>query len=133
MQPRADICRKLFGMKTLGLRRCFLSCERVCCRSKNRDAGTQQMEKIAPRQFEFVNGIFAEFKALWFGNEFIRSIIHCPGSRETFAAFNTASMMRGCVPQRHILPCNPCTMSAGLGFGFAFSSPTLLMIIPEVQ
>src|SRR5216683_4331383 len=42
-------------------------------------------------------------------------------------------MMRGCVPQRHKLPCKYCTISAGLGLAFVCSRPTLLMIIPVVQ
>ena len=95
MQPRADVGRKIFGMEGLRLRRCFLTRESVCRRSENRNASTQQMKEIAARQFEFVDGIFAEFKALWFGNELIHSFHDRPGSCETFAAFNTASTMRG--------------------------------------
>src|ERR1700730_19222862 len=101
MQPRADVCRKLFRMEALGLRRCFLSGEGMRCRSENRDAGAEQMEKVPACQVEFVNGIFAEFKPLRLGNKFIGSFYYRSGSPGNFAAFNTAFIIRGCAPQRH--------------------------------
>src|SRR5882757_394512 len=60
-------------------------------------------------------------------------IAHCAGPRIAFAACCTATTMRGCVPQRHMLPCNDCAISAADGVGFFCSSATLLMIMPEVQ
>src|SRR5712691_8501817 len=41
--------------------------------------------------------------------------------------------MRGCVPQRQILPCKNWIISAELGLVLLCRSPTLLMIIPVVQ
>src|ERR1700704_3198839 len=50
-----------------------------------------------------------------------------------FAAWRTASTMRGCVPQRQMLPCKNCAISVELGWGLLCKRPTLLMIMPGVQ
>ena len=72
---------------------------------ENRDSRAKKLEEIAPGQFELMHGSGGELVALRFKDEFSAWLAHRPCSSIILAACWTASMMRGCVPQRHTLPC----------------------------
>src|SRR6202795_2644672 len=117
VQPSRDVLRQLFLVKSArgsGL----LHGLRVFCDGEDCDSRPKEFEKITARQLEMVDRPGGNFVALGLGNEFLCNVAHRPRSRMLLAAWPTASMIRGCVPHRHTLPCKNCTMSAEAGLGF---------------
>src|SRR6267154_972532 len=72
-------------------------------------------------------------RSLGFARDDTSGCGHRARSCMVFAAWRTASTIRGCVPQRQILPCKNCAISLELGLGLLCNRPTLLMIMPGVQ
>ena len=105
VQPRCDFLRQLFVVERTRPRGRFLQCQRVFRHHKHRNAGSKNLEKLTPRQFELMHRSGTEFVTLRLGNELLSRGVHRPRSCILFAACRTASMMRGCVPQRQTLPC----------------------------
>src|SRR5436305_611772 len=139
MNPRANFSWQLLHMESVrgsGL----LRGRNSFSGSKHRDAGAQQLEKISPRQLKMMNRAGAQLVTFWLPCDNLFRACNFRGLRFhrappciVLAACCTAATMRGCAPHRQIFPCNDCVISTSLGFGVAFSSPTLLMIIPDVQ
>ncbi len=93
------------------------------CRHHNPSA--EGLEKSTPVKGEIVGRTGQQFVAFGFKGRHAVTF--------TFAAIRTAATMRGYVPQRQMLPCMNCRISASSGSGRFLSNATADMIIPDVQ
>ena len=105
MQPRVNVLWPFFIVETPVPRRRLLFSSGIFGNRENRDSRAKKLEEIAPGQFELMHGSGGELVALRFKDEFSAWLAHRRCSSIILAACWTASMMRGCVPQRHTLPC----------------------------
>ncbi len=105
VQPRADVLGQVFRMETAMAGSCFLRGERIFRDYEDRNACAKNLEEVAACKFELVERRSGELEALRLQNKLFRGAAHRPCSCINFAAWRTASIMRGCVPQRHTLPC----------------------------
>src|SRR2546429_728480 len=105
VQPRANVFWQVFVMETPVTWRCLLRGWRIFRNREYGDSSAKNLEEVAARQFELMDRSGGKFVALRLDKEFSFDVIHRPCSRIILAAWQTASMMRGCVPQRHTLPC----------------------------
>ena len=105
VQPRANVLWQVFIVETPVTWRRFLRGWRIFRNREYGDSSAKNLEEVAARQFELMDRSGGKFIALRLDEEFSFDVIHRPCSCIILAAWRTASMMRGCVPQRQILPC----------------------------
>src|SRR5207244_1637114 len=105
VQPRANCLWQVFIVETPVTWRRFLRGWRIFRNREYGDSSAKNFEEVAARQFELMDRSGGKFIALRLDEEFSFDVIHRPCSCIILAAWRTASMMRGCVPQRQILPC----------------------------
>src|SRR5215472_5501788 len=107
---------------------------RFRCRARHKNSCSHKLEKIPPVRFEQNRRWGMQFIPLRLDVRLLQPFPrHRRASFPVALAFRIAATIRGCVPQRQIFPCIPCTISASLGLGLFFSRDTADIIIPGVQ
>src|SRR5208282_1046627 len=131
MQPGADFLREWLAAARAATG--FL--RRSVCRNRqgNDHARSGEFEEIAAAPIEMMRGAFGEFESLGLWDEGVARLAHRGAFFMASAARAMAWTMRGCVPQRQMLPCMNSTICCGEGLGFCRSSVTPVRIMPEVQ
>ena len=139
MQPSSDFLRKRFAGRSLGCAG-FLEGVRRFQHAHNQNASSQEFEKLPAINVEVVRSCGIELVSFRFRRNLkVYLAVHRLDSVKLedcyspCAAFRMAATIRGCVPQRQMLPSMECAISASGGLEFPFKSATAVMIIPDVQ